>query len=232
FCIGALKTLMKQRSAGAFLEPVDPIAYNIPDYFEIVKNPMDLGTIMKKLRNGEYGTILEFSEDIQLMFDNCYLYNNAGDPVCCEAKKLEEVFRKCMKKAPASAVNLNIVSPEPFVSTTPKERSASISSVPETMSETEFKHCETVMKEMKKHKYHDYSWPFVQPVDAEAWGAIDYHDVVKEPMDMSTIEKKLYEHQYHNEDEFRSDFTLMFKNCFAYNPPDHLVHKNGKKFEE
>ncbi len=40
-------------------EPVDWKALNILDYPKKVKNPMDLGTIRKKLHNSEYHTIEE-----------------------------------------------------------------------------------------------------------------------------------------------------------------------------
>jgi hypothetical protein len=35
-----------------------------------------------------------------LVFNNCYLYNNAQDPVSLDAKKLEDVFQKWLKKRP------------------------------------------------------------------------------------------------------------------------------------
>ncbi len=40
-------------------EPVDWKALNILDYPEKVKNPMDLGTVMKKLDNSEYSSVEE-----------------------------------------------------------------------------------------------------------------------------------------------------------------------------
>ncbi|OAD01776.1 hypothetical protein MUCCIDRAFT_125138, partial [Mucor lusitanicus CBS 277.49] len=75
-------------------------------------------------------------------------------------------------------------------------------------------------------------WPFLNPVDADAWGASDYYDIIKEPMDMTTYERKLYENQYSNEEELAEDIRLMFRNCYKYNPPNHLVHTLGQEFEE
>ena len=37
-----------------FQEPVDPVAMDLPDYFDIIKDPMDLGTVQAKLERGEY----------------------------------------------------------------------------------------------------------------------------------------------------------------------------------
>ena len=44
--------LMNHKWAGPFLHPVDPVALHIPDYFDIIKNPMDLGTIYSRLLSG------------------------------------------------------------------------------------------------------------------------------------------------------------------------------------
>lgn len=47
----------------------------LTDYPQIVKNPMDLSTINKKLREDRYHTVEEVLDDIQLIWDNCKLYN-------------------------------------------------------------------------------------------------------------------------------------------------------------
>lgn len=52
-CHRILIDLRKHADAAPFNQPVDPIALNIPDYFKIIKNPMDLGTIMVKIRKRE-----------------------------------------------------------------------------------------------------------------------------------------------------------------------------------
>ncbi len=44
---------MAHRNAWPFNQPVDPVALNIPDYLDVVKQPMDLGTVLKNLDAGE-----------------------------------------------------------------------------------------------------------------------------------------------------------------------------------
>ncbi|WFD39040.1 uncharacterized protein MJAP1_002010 [Malassezia japonica] len=44
-----IRSLKSRREAAAFLQPVDPIALNIPHYTQIITHPMDLGTIDQKL---------------------------------------------------------------------------------------------------------------------------------------------------------------------------------------
>mmetsp|Transcript_16895 Transcript_16895/g.53576 ORF Transcript_16895/g.53576 Transcript_16895/m.53576 type:complete len:436 (+) Transcript_16895:225-1532(+) len=76
-----LSQTMKHRQAWPFHAPVDPVVLNLPDYFQIVKKPMDLGTVSKRLERQEYATPFEILQDIRLVFDNCRLYNKAGSDV-------------------------------------------------------------------------------------------------------------------------------------------------------
>lgn len=49
------------------------------------------------------------------------------------------------------------------------------------------KHCDTILKELLSKKHTAYAWPFYKPVDAEALELHDYHDIIKHPMDLSTV---------------------------------------------
>lgn len=70
-----MMTLSRNSNAYIFLEPVNVEILNIPDYFTIVKKPMDFGTIKSKLKEQRYANITEFMEDLELVFYNCKLYN-------------------------------------------------------------------------------------------------------------------------------------------------------------
>lgn len=51
----------------------------------------------------------------------------------------------------------------------------------------QLKCCSGILKEMFAKKHAAYAWPFYKPVDVEALGLHDYCDIIKHPMDMSTI---------------------------------------------
>ncbi|KAG5851214.1 hypothetical protein ANANG_G00090700 [Anguilla anguilla] len=87
----------------------------------------------------------------------------------------------------------------------------------------QLKHCNAILKEMFTKKHAAYAWPFYKPVDADRLGLHDYHDIIKQPMDLSTIRKKMEAREYKDVQEFASDFRLMFFNCYKYNPPTHEV---------
>lgn len=58
-----------------FQEPVDPMKFNILDYHDVIKEPMDLGTIRKKLSHNYYSGVRDFAYDMNLVWKNCYKYN-------------------------------------------------------------------------------------------------------------------------------------------------------------
>jgi len=54
----------------------------LQDYYKIIKCPMDMGTIKKRLESRYYRSAQECISDFNRMFTNCYTYNKPGE-VCC-----------------------------------------------------------------------------------------------------------------------------------------------------
>lgn len=54
------------------------LALGLIDYPQIIKTPMDLGTVKKNLKNNKYKYVEETIQDIQLVWDNCKKYNAEG----------------------------------------------------------------------------------------------------------------------------------------------------------
>lgn len=51
----------------------------------------------------------------------------------------------------------------------------------------QLRYCNGVLKDLLSKKHAGYAWPFYKPVDASLLGLHDYHDIIKQPMDLSTI---------------------------------------------
>lgn len=94
------------------------------------------------------------------------------------------------------------------------------------------KACNEILKELLSKKHLGYAWPFHQPVDAELLGLHDYHDIIKKPMDLGTVKKKMDDREYKSAPEFATDVRLIFTNCYKYNPPDHDVVAMGRKLQD
>ena len=85
---------MCQKAKGGyfFMEPVDPAKYGIDDYFEIIQEPMDFGTVKKKLNHNVYNNIQEYIYDMKLVFDNCIKYNGKENQIAKSAMEIRSVF--------------------------------------------------------------------------------------------------------------------------------------------
>ncbi|KAK4683180.1 hypothetical protein QC764_122900 [Podospora pseudoanserina] len=97
FCADLLARMLSgpgfwTRVVGPFKDPVDPQRDGVPDYFNVVKKPMDLTTMKNKMDNKEYSDEQEFLADMNQIFANCYEYWNETDPMWGAAEKLQKSF--------------------------------------------------------------------------------------------------------------------------------------------
>ncbi|KAJ6242648.1 chascon [Anaeramoeba flamelloides] len=81
-----------------FLYPVDPVQLNLPTYPQIVKSPMDLSQIEKKLENNEYDLPNQLIGDLNLMINNCILFNGEEHVFSQCGKELLKDFHRSFKK--------------------------------------------------------------------------------------------------------------------------------------
>ncbi|KAL8786332.1 MAG: hypothetical protein Q9213_002829 [Squamulea squamosa] len=77
---------------------------------------------------------------------------------------------------------------------------------------------------------HSSSWPFVQPVNRDE--VADYYEVIKEPMDFSTMEEKHEKDLYPTPEDFIHDAKLIFDNCRKYNLESSPYVKSANKLEK
>ncbi|CAG5024387.1 unnamed protein product [Parnassius apollo] len=94
-----LRLLRQRDTSDVFTEPVD--LQEVPDYSTVVKHPMDLSTMSKKLDCGAYKNIDDVEADFQLMIENCLTYNNKDTVFYKAAIKMREqclpIFRQARR---------------------------------------------------------------------------------------------------------------------------------------
>ncbi|MEQ2189030.1 hypothetical protein GOODEAATRI_020989 [Goodea atripinnis] len=289
-----LKSLWRHHFAWPFHEPVDAVKLSLPDYHKIIKNPMDMGSIKKRLENNYYRSASECMQDFNTMFTNCYIYNKPTDDIVLMAQSLEKAFLQKVAQMPQDEIELAPPPPR-NKSVKPSKKGRSNSGVkrkadtttPTTMAmpimstmgvsgiglgmgggldsplmltslgmdhssglvmnqglglgqgmvmsmdmghggmmmgnkgtggsrrgvsgrpikppkkdlpdsilptpvrrsklTPQLRYCSGVLKELLSKKHAAYAWPFYKPVDATSLGLHDYHDIIKQPMDLSTI---------------------------------------------
>ena len=105
-----MKAVWKHQFGWPFHTPVDAIKLNIPDYHKIIKNPMDFGTIKKRLENNYYWSAKECIKDFNTVFTNCYVYNKAGEDIVVMAQTLEKLFLTKIASMPKDETELQSAS--------------------------------------------------------------------------------------------------------------------------
>ena len=63
-----------------------------PDYYQLIKKPIALSALRKRINAGTYKTVTEFRDDFKLMFNNARQYNQTGSWVYVDAEAMERVF--------------------------------------------------------------------------------------------------------------------------------------------
>uniref|UniRef100_A0A8C5D9W1 Bromo domain-containing protein n=1 Tax=Gouania willdenowi TaxID=441366 RepID=A0A8C5D9W1_GOUWI len=225
----------------------------------MIKSPMDLGTIRKRLQNGYYCTAQDCIKDFDTMFNNCYVYNQPGDDIVVMAQTLQKLFLHKLSQMPKEDVDTELAEGEPVrkkkkthssnlrktflqfkmtnincklllnvegfppkmtsflrvcVSSTVRgysltsaimrlkrkhddsesgrpmkrpKKDLPFTETKRTRAPDPLRCCQNILKELLSMKHSEYAWPFYEPVDTLALGLHDYHNIIKEPMDLGTI---------------------------------------------
>ena len=90
-----LHRLQRHPLAGPFLQPVDVQA--VPDYLDVVAEPIDLSTVERKLLSGEYTSAYEFSVDVRKIWSNAFQYNAQGTEMYQITVSLSAYFEMLFK---------------------------------------------------------------------------------------------------------------------------------------
>jgi len=294
FLVEKMKNLKKTKNSTAFVNPVDHVALNIPSYPEIIKNPMDLSTMEKKLKEEQYANVQEFANDFDQIIANARAFNGDNHPVTQAGFSMEAYFRKMMETVPNAdqpappKAQAKKASPKPSTHAAARRESRSVvatsappppaalkASAPASGAgeafalqadgtpqirrdstinrparaikppparelpyskpkrkehQLELKFCDHVLSQLKSAKYSRTNIVFLQPVDPVALNIPHYRQIVKHPMDLSTMSQKLKNGEYGKASEFKKDFELMIENCLAFNPHGNPVRDLGIEF--
>lgn len=210
-CLTLLSKLQRNPEAAPFLAPVDWKLLKLPTYPKIVKNPMDLGTVESKLQSNRYATVADFAADIRLVWSNAKAFNLEGSDIYELAASLSDDFES----------KITEIKPGPLREGSTKGASGGAGASGEGLSGEKLAACKAVVRDLRKHK--DAS-VFLEPVDWKALGIKDYPTIIKRPMDLGTIMKRLEGGQYNSVLDVAADVDLVWSNAMTYNQDESYIY--------
>ncbi|XP_015433770.1 PREDICTED: transcription initiation factor TFIID subunit 1 [Dufourea novaeangliae] len=179
-----------------FLFPVNAKA--VPDYYKIIQRPMDLQTIRENLRLKKYQSREEFLADVNQIVENSTLYNGAKSSLTVAAKRMLETCVERLGEKEDLLMRLE-------------------KAINPLLDDNDQVALTFILDNVVNNKLKSMTeaWPFLKPVNKKL--VKDYYTVIKRPMDLETVSKKVSAHKYHNRHEFLRDIEQILENCTIYN---------------
>lgn len=106
---GILDRLQKKDKFGVFAEPVDK--NEVPNYYDIIKDPMDFGTMRNRISSGHYISIDLFQKDIFLICDNAMNYNGKGTVYFRHARSIKDIAERILEDLKVSGLSMEMDEP-------------------------------------------------------------------------------------------------------------------------
>jgi histone acetyltransferase len=104
-----LNDMQNNTNAWPFQQPVNKD--EVQDYYDVIKEPMDLATMEEKHEKDMYPNPEDFIRDAKLIFDNCRKYNNETTPYAKAANRLEKFMWQKIKEVPEWSVRIHHLMP-------------------------------------------------------------------------------------------------------------------------
>ena len=91
--IEVMETLITHPICNDFVEPIKE-SDNMPDYFEMIKNPMDLSKIKKRLSENHYKSVQQWLDDVELVWSNSDKYFSQDPTMLNITQECRRLFNK------------------------------------------------------------------------------------------------------------------------------------------
>ncbi|KAH8582503.1 ABC transporter with ATpase domain plus 3 transmembrane regions [Cryptosporidium sp. chipmunk genotype I] len=94
-CKKITQCLIESPYGAPFIHPVDES--DAPDYYNLIEQPIDLSTIMNKIKQDLYESIEHYRSDVDLIFTNCKKYNESTSLIVDWCNKIHSEFDQLFK---------------------------------------------------------------------------------------------------------------------------------------
>ncbi|KAF3926389.1 hypothetical protein AA313_de0203839 [Arthrobotrys entomopaga] len=195
-----------------------PSKIDLPQYYEVIKNPIALDMIESKLEN--YKSVDELLEDFKLMESNALTFNQAKSPISTYAIRIRGIVEQQIKIRDTKLQERAMSQISDDGSVYARARDILLSVLDDL--------CDRNVTKDGSGKFAAGDL-FRDPVSAKDYP--DYYRIIKRPIALETIRKKLNTKSYSSDavvDEFEDDMFLLLDNAAEYNEPDSEVMGDAK----
>ncbi|XP_061779568.1 protein polybromo-1-like [Nerophis lumbriciformis] len=236
-----------------------PSKVHYPDYYAVIKEPIDLTMIAQRIQMGYYKSVNAMAKDIDLMAKNAKTYNEPGSQVFKDANTIKKVFiqkktefehaeptksslrirnRRSGQGDQLSGISVALQygsesEDDPVLSGSvcydEGESEAESQSSSMEMSNPIFQLYEAV-RGARNSQGLIFSEPFQHLPSRREYP--DYYQQVKQPITLQNIRTKMKSGEYENVEQMDADLTLMFENAKQYNMPNSSIYKRALKLQQ
>uniref|UniRef100_A0A8C7UUD5 Protein polybromo-1 n=1 Tax=Oncorhynchus mykiss TaxID=8022 RepID=A0A8C7UUD5_ONCMY len=236
-----------------------PSKVHYPDYYAVIKEPLDLRAITQRIQIGYYKSVTGMAKDVDLLVKNAKTYNEPGSQVFKDANIIKKVFiqRKTEidhaepTKTSVRIKNRRSAQGDRFSAITlalqygsENDEDALLSgSVHYDEGESEAE-CLSSSMDMGNPVFQLYeavrggrnsqgpllSEPFLQLPSRKEYP--DYYQQIKHPIALQQIREKMKNGEYESVEQMDSDLTLMFENAKCYNVPTSGISKRALRLQQ
>ncbi|KAM9410171.1 protein polybromo-1-like isoform 4-T4 [Pholidichthys leucotaenia] len=234
-----------------------PSKMQYPDYYAIIKEPIDLKIIAQKIQLGHYRSINAMAKDIDLLVKNAKTYNEPGSQVFKDANTIKKIFaqkKSEMEHGEPIKSSIRIRNKK----TTQGDRLSAITMALQYESDDEgilsgsvhYDEGESEAESMTSNM--DMSNPIFQLYEAvrgarNSQGQLisepflqlpsrkdypDYYNQISQPICLLQIKNKMKSNEYESVEHIDLDLTLMFENAKRYNVPHSSIYKRALKLQQ
>ncbi len=107
-----ISAIWREPDAEPFRYPVKYKELGLLDYPVIIKNPIDLSTIRKNIKNNYYPTLRSLLDDIDLIWRNCKQYNVEGSEIYKQADRMEKTVKRILSNMLKNRKKMGVSSKE------------------------------------------------------------------------------------------------------------------------
>ncbi|XP_061640856.1 protein polybromo-1 isoform X2 [Phyllopteryx taeniolatus] len=233
-----------------------PSKAQYPDYYAIIKEPIDLKLVAQKIQMGHYRSVTAMAKDIDLLVRNAKIYNEPGSQVFKDANTIKKIFalkkseiehgepikssirirnRRFAQGERLSAISMalqyesdedGILSGSVHYDEGESEAESLTTNI--DMSNPIFQLYEAV-RGARNNQGLLISEPFLELPSRKEYP--DYYQQITQPLCLHQIKNKMKNNEYDSVEPMDSDLTLMFENAKRYNLPHSSIYKRALKLQ-